>query len=403
MQISRIRLRNIRAFREMDLDLRDKGGSPRLRTLIIGRNGTCKTTLLRSIVLGLCDATDATALLKEHIGGMVSEGARLGEIEIEMMPPEGGDPILLRQVIERQGEDKEGALAPIDRRASRQPFVCAYGAGRFGIGSETGREYRIADSAFTLFNYRQTLMDTELTLRRLQDFLGSAKYERTLMGIKRALSLPAEAEILLPPGGGIELSSPAIGRRVRLDGWADGYRMTFTWLLDLYGWAMRADRINDDGFIEGIVLVDELEQHLHPSMQTEILPQLQAVLPRAQIFATTHSPLIALGAKPAELVVLRREGDLVQVEEDVPNFSGYSAKDMLLDERLFDTEAYGPEARLKISRYHELAAIPDERRSEAERQELRKLASEVREYGVAETDESAALREIRRLVEKHGL
>ena len=113
-------------------------------------------------------------------------------------------------------------------------------------------------------------------------------------GIKRVLGLIPEDEIHLPKGGGVEVSGPTVGKRVRLEGWADGYRLTLAWLLDLYGWAMRADRVQPNGGIEGILLIDEIEQHLHPSMQTRILPRLGKILPDLQIIATTHSPLIAL-------------------------------------------------------------------------------------------------------------
>lgn len=92
------------------------------------------------------------------------------------------------------------------------------------------------------------------------------------------------------------------------------------------------------------MLIDEIDPHLHPSMQAEILPRIAEVFPQVQLFATTHSPLVALDAVPDELVVLRRghPRDSVVKEEAVPDFSGYSAEDMLADERLFDTEIYAP-------------------------------------------------------------
>ena len=224
------------------------------------------------------------------------------------------------------------------------------------------------DGVYTLFDYRRTLLDPELTLRRLRDFLGTDRYERTLTGIKRALGLGSEDEISLPRGGGVELSGPSIGGRIRLEGWADGYRMTFNWMLDFYGRVVNADMINlinREGHVRGIILIDEIEQHLHPSMQAEILPRITEVFPEIQLIATTHSPLVALDAKPDELVVLRREGNEVVREEDVPDYTGYSAEDMLVDERLFDTEIYSPEMREKVGRYRELAPLPKATRGSA--------------------------------------
>ena len=404
MDIARLRLRNIRGFRHLDLDLLGSTGTPRRRTVVIGKNGTCKTTILRAIALGLCDRTDAHALISEPIGSMVSSGSKKGLIEVDLVPRrDEGDPVTLRKVIENDG-NKEAVFDDSSSPFSLEHlFVCGYGAGRSGFGSDTGRTYRIADSVFTLFNYRQTLIDPELTLRRLQDFLGSETYTSTLAGIQRALGLTPDDRIQLLRGGGIEVSGPSVGAPVRLEAWADGYRVTFSWLLDLYAWALRADRVGPEGTVEGIILVDELEQHLHPSMQADVLPRLSELLPMMQLFVTTHSPLVALDTSPDELVVLRREhGEVVQ-EETVPDFSGYSAEDMLVDERLFDSQIYGPEMREKISRYEELAAIPRASRAASDTDELRSLAMEIREQELPPAKQSEATRELHRILTKHGL
>src|SRR5436305_549424 len=81
-EITRIQLNDIRGFRELNLDLRDAEGKPRKRTLIIGKNGTCKSSLLRAIAIGLADDTDASRLISEPVGGLVREGIQEGVIEI---------------------------------------------------------------------------------------------------------------------------------------------------------------------------------------------------------------------------------------------------------------------------------------------------------------------------------
>ena len=399
MYISRIRLENVRGFRELDIDLSAIQG-PRKRTLIIGKNGTCKTTVLRAIALGLCDFGDANSLISEPIGSMIYKDSRIGQIRIEL--DSGGKPRLFNFVI-RSRETGNEMVARFSEKDWPQTFACGYGAGRHGFGSDTGREYRVADAVYTLFDYRRTLIDPELTLRRLQDFLGTQRYDATLAGIRRVLGLGIEDEIRLPRGGGVELVGPSFGGTVRLEGWADGYRMTFNWMVDLYGRAMRADRITSDGHIRGILLIDEIEQHLHPSMQAEILPRLSEVLPEIQLIATTHSPLVAMDARQDELVVLRRQGGDVVREEAVPDFSGYSAEDMLVDERLFNTQIYSPEMREKVGRYRELVAIPGSRRRSGETRELRSLAIEIGERPVPKSRESEMVRQLKQLVEKHGL
>jgi predicted ATPase len=404
LSIGRVHLKNLRGFREIDLDFCGPAGQPRARTLVIGRNGTCKSSLLRAISLSLCDPVDAGSLIAEPIGSMVAKGAETAEIEVHLTARTSPtSSLVLRQEI-WHADAKDSIRDLESQRPVQTPFVCAYGAGRFGIGTDTGRGYRTRDSVATLFDYRQTLIDSELTLRRMQDFLGTERFDATLLGIKRVLGLTEEDDIHLVRGGGVEVSGPTVGRPTRLEGWADGYRLTFAWLLDLYGWAIRADRITPDGGIDGILLIDEIEQHLHPSMQTGVLPRLSESLPDLQIIATTHSPLIALGAAPDELVSLRREPDgSVVAEGSVPDFSGYSAEDMLVDERLFDTEAYGPETNEKLARYRNLVKIPPPRRDYEQIRELQTLAGELRALQVPEARESAAAQELKRLIAKHNL
>lgn len=65
---------------------------------------------------------------------------------------------------------------------------------------------------------------------------------------------------------------------------------------------MYADRDNIDlsyklNEISGIVVIDEIDLHLHPSLQAEILPKLIKLFPRIQFILTTHSPLFVLGMK----------------------------------------------------------------------------------------------------------
>lgn len=55
---------------------------------------------------------------------------------------------------------------------------------------------------------------------------------------------------------------------------------------------------------EGIVFIDELDLHLHPEWQARIYRALKIILPKAQIFTSTHSPHIIQVAKPNEIIAL---------------------------------------------------------------------------------------------------
>jgi len=396
--ITALRLRNVRGFRELDVRMAMAGDSsrPRPTTLVIGKNGTNKSTLLRAIALCLADPTEASTMLSQPLGSIVRAGCEVATIEMDVVGPDGTTSTLRREVAANGSKD---FLAMTDVPQAPPVFVCGYGAGRGTVGSDSAREYRVDDACASLYDYGRELIHPELILRRLRDYLGTRRYEYTLTGLKRVLDLHSEDRIELQVGGGVLLTGPAIGSAVPLDGWADGYRLTFLWMLDFYGRAMRANQIDPTGAVRGIVLIDEVDQHLHPSMQAAIMPRLAEILPATQIVATTHSPLVALGADPSELVVLQRGDDEVVVETDVPDYRGYSAEDMLADDRLFDAAVYAPETEHELTRYEELTSKSPARRSRQEERELDALTRRMRAQPLPPTvDEKvvAAMAEIDR-------
>ena len=371
--IRRIELENICGFHKLELDFGDDGESPRMQTVVIGRNGTGKTTLLRAIAVGLAPRKDIAPLLSELNGPWLTRGQEQGTIrvflgEAKNRPSE----IYINEVsydLIRTGEIHS---------YHEQIFLCGYGVGRdhSGNGGDPGHSYRVWDSAATLFRYDKGLVGSELVLRRLRDYLGDERFDAVLVGLKRALGLGAEDQIILPQGGGVEISGPDFEGQIPLEAWADGYRLTLSWMIDLYGWALRANAFDEDGDVCGILLIDELEQHLHPAMQKTLLEQLARALPKVQIVATTHSPLVALAARAEQIVALHRDGSHIR-QASVPDLTAYSAEDVLVEEALFGTDPYAPMTRRRLDRQQELARIAPADRSPEQLAELRRLAKEL--------------------------
>lgn len=358
-QLERLRLENIRGFRKLTLEFSSN-------TIIIGRNGTGKSTLLRAIALALAPASDAAALLAHPVGSLVRQGERQASIVAELVDEDS----VRREVSYTMSADTSVGW----RREAEGFFVCGYGTGRTATrGSQPG-SYQTRDAVASLFDYDSHLVDPELMLRRLQDYLGEARYEAAMKGLRRVLGLSKRHQIELAKGGGVRISGPGIGKDIPLEGWADGYRMTFQWLLDFYGWAIQANALTDTGGVKGILLVDELEQHLHPSMQAALMPSLEKILPDTQVIATTHSPLVALGAEDATVIALHAEGSEV-IQAQIPDLTGYSAHDVLLEEALFGTDPYGPKTRKLLTEQRKLASIPKAKRTEQQRKRLGKLAA----------------------------
>jgi energy-coupling factor transporter ATP-binding protein EcfA2 len=376
--VTRLELQNIRAFETLAIDFQNLGSESvqaRMLSVIIGRNGTCKSTLLRCLALAMCSVSDANALLSQPNAQIVRYGMDSASITLHFVQPPSGHTGTIKLNLAREGERDIAVGSSISSQDVRF-FVWGYGAGRGGIGDTRFKSYQVFDSVMSLFDYEHNLLNPELMLRRLEDYLGQENYNRAIKGIQRVLGLGPNHRIYYRPGGGIYISGPGVGSEIPLDSWADGYRLTFRWIMDLYGRAIQAEAIDQNGDIQGILLVDEIEQHLHPSMQADLITNLRQALPRMQVFATTHSPLTALGAQAENLIALHRDESIVY-RAAVPSLTGFSAEDVLTEQALFGTNPYSEITQSKLNLYNELKVKQPEERTDDETQQLQALAADL--------------------------
>lgn len=397
MYLTHLVLENVRAFERLDLSFTDSAGRPRMTNLMIGMNGTGKSTLLRCIVLGLASQAQANALRAEDLGAaLIGPKGPSAHIRVELTEPDGSNLTVLTKEISKRGDSE--TLNSEGGEWAADTLVCAYGSGRAtAAGEDTGRT-SIVDTAYSLFNYEHSLNGIELTLRRLRDYLGESRYENAMDSIMRALSLSDDHEILIERGGGVTIGGPSVGAKIRLDSWADGYRLSLGLILDIYAWAMREDRVNDDGSVTGILLIDELEQHLHPALQASLGPEISKLFNNMQLIGTTHSPLTTMGVSPSEVVALRRDDESVSAVEWLPDFADFSVDDVLAHQNLFATEPYGPGAQEKLARWRELASTEPNERTRQQDGELREIARDFQRVRLDEetTPLEQALEELQR-------
>ena len=134
---------------------------------------------------------------------------------------------------------------------------------------------------------------------------------------------------------------------------------------------------------EGIVLIDELETHLHIELQKKILPFLVSFFPNIQFIVTTHSPFVLNSIDNAVIYDLEKN---IRLE----GLSEYSYEGIV--EGYFDVDNYSDELKNKISKYRELAfrsdLTDDERALRAElRIELKNASNDLAKELKQEFDE----------------
>jgi putative AbiEii toxin of type IV toxin-antitoxin system/SIR2-like protein len=127
-----------------------------------------------------------------------------------------------------------------------------------------------------------------------------------------------------------------------------------------------------------LVLIDEIDAHMHPSWQRSLVETLKELFPNVQFIATTHSPLIVAGLDRSELFTIRREEKFgisrIVAERPQANPKGWYS-DMVLTSDLFQLDSTLPPSIAKaVNRYTELAASDYEAMKLKERREMSDLA-----------------------------
>ena len=129
------------------------------------------------------------------------------------------------------------------------------------------------------------------------------------------------------------------------------------WTVDL-AWRLSKHYPNADDPLQmpAIVLIDELDLHLHPWWQREIRDSISELFPRIQFIATAHSPLLAQSYLDLNLVVVREEDGQAIIERD-SNIAKTWRIDEVVTSALYDVDsAYSPEIGRALPRTNQAHA-----------------------------------------------
>lgn len=138
---------------------------------------------------------------------------------------------------------------------------------------------------------------------------------------------------------------------------SDGFRSVIALAGDLIWRLLQSfPDMEDPTKASGVVLIDELDIHLHPIWQRDIADWLQDVFPNLQFIVATHSPLVAIGAGP-DALTLRFEMDETMGRvniEPVEDISIYDVDQALRSDAFNLVSTYSPRTQKKIEQYHQL-------------------------------------------------
>ena len=118
--------------------------------------------------------------------------------------------------------------------------------------------------------------------------------------------------------------------KLSLDQLSGGYRIVLALAADLARRMVQGNPHLDDPLeSEAVVLIDEVELHLHPAWQQRILGDLRRTFPNTQFIVSTHSPQVLTTVEPQRIVELAREGDRIVAGAPAGATYGAEAGDVL--------------------------------------------------------------------------
>ena len=340
MYIDSISMQEFRTFRKTSIDfvhpdtsVLDGVEPPRIRNLnlVIGGNGSGKTTLLKGVALAsLGPAVADSGLFPYHLvrreSGRSVEGGALIEARYTLNDQDRKGDVQGRETriesrirVERRGDLErfkwmhrdEDAWRPIYSKSSDAFFFVGYGANRQVEKVERVDVAARQASSFTRARRIMSLFEETFSLLPLSHWL--PRYQTGNRG--RFVQVRTLINRLLGPGryrftGQMEDGEYVFqlgSTRVPFPALSDGYRAFLGWIGDLLFHVCetcpRGKRLDEN---QGIVMVDEVDLHLHPAWQAELLPRLAGALPRIQFIATSHSPLLVGSLAWGNIVIARQ-------------------------------------------------------------------------------------------------
>jgi uncharacterized protein (TIGR02646 family) len=381
-QIEHVSIRNFKAIGSLRLDLRSGSG----RTgwlMLLGENGTGKSSILQAIALTLAGADYFSTLTVERglmLRELIHSRARQAKISVKLSGFIGPHELTLtaNHATYRKpngdeahvyvGRGKARVKARTARSAETQSVVLAYGATRLLPHRNTvryGIEYARVDN---LFNPFLPLFDAETWLMGLD----WRAFNSVAIVLKDLLALDQDAELTREKG---RMLVRAHGAKVPIKQLSDGYQAMVAMSVDILEVAMRLwPRLQD---AEGIVLLDEIGSHLHPTWKMRIVGSLRRAFPGMQFVATTHDPLCLRGLGEGEVVVLQRdESEGIVSVTGLPSPSDFRIDQLLTSEFFGLNSTTDVEVENLFDEYYALLALgqrsPDqETRLSALREDLK--------------------------------
>ncbi len=347
MHIKKVSIQNLRSIRHFEMEFEQPAGWH----VLIGDNGSGKTTILRGMAMAMMDIPHITVLKiigKSYVAHHVDEAKIMMELQEYNNNPHNKD-----IVIQAENNNKPPILMSATFSKS-ESFSSSFGPFRRFTGSS--QEWDVLYETDNKASAHLSLFREEVALTEAINWLVNLNYKRlegnkeakiTLDSLKIFINdgqlLPHNAKITNISSNGVFLTD-GNGQEVSVTELSDGFRSILSMTFEIIRQMVKhfgADEVfksikKGDIKIDvpGVVLIDEVDAHLHPTWQTEIGFWFTKYFPNIQFIVTTHSPLVCRACERGSIWRLAAPGSEGKSEE----ITGVE-KDRLINGDILD--AYG--------------------------------------------------------------
>lgn len=365
MRLRRIHIRNVRSIADLTWELPPKVGGAGWH-VVLGDNGSGKSSFLRSIALALVGPTEAAGL-RQSWGEWIRTGADKATVELEIgLPGHAHASDIRARIVLRRGANAIEAKPPSSRILRKMWGPGALG-GWFSASYGPFRRFAGGDQEFEKLYTNQPRLARHLSvfgeavaLTEALSWLQSLRFQqldpendkrdeaedlitRITDFVNQPGFLPHDVRLRKVTSKGVNFID-ANGVTVPVQDLSDGYRsilsMTFELIRQMalaFGPKVLFAPDNTQIIQSGIVIIDEIDAHLHPSWQRTVGLWFRKHFPNVQFIVSTHSPLICQAAEVGTVFRLPRPGS-DPAEDRGEMVTGLARKRLLYGDVL---DAYG--------------------------------------------------------------
>ena len=314
MRVTRLELANVRAIRAAEFNF-----SPGFN-LIVGVNGVGKTTVLDA--LGACLSRIIRVMYGLPSGnkGFGTDDVRVGaDVLSSTCGVMHGISRFPTYVTVRCGAKYNGPPPDVDLDSGGALLAVLFASRRASVSKRAPSKTQAAGGIRSAV--AQALANRELNVREYAEWMYARQeiglerpaVDHVLVELERTVStiLPGYYNLRAEGAERPELLIDRGGTPLNISQLSDGERSMFAMVFDLTRRLVQANplMISPTTEAEAVVLIDELELHLHPEWQRHVVAKLAKTFPRCQFIATTHSPQI-VGELDPDCIHIISDGDV---------------------------------------------------------------------------------------------